>query len=413
MKSFFASEDEMQSWLANELEQNESLADLICNLDELDGLEVANISERKILESFQHCKHSLYLNTIISNNENISLKEGDSLKPDFLLYAAETESIVIVELKNIANPTRQAGTEISAYASEVKSYIPFISEGDIINVLISPIWPTLLRHYVFHEIFWLQKNIICLEPTEVDGKVQLKVIDISCIVEDNVTVKISPLHLGGYQLCLYDDNLYKDRENRTRLDPYIEQMKTAISAIEKKANSQKNHGFAFLWKDHWDLSLAPYSITIVNFAPFQSVERLFHDENFKPSKMTERFVNLMIENDPNGHGESLNAMTEHAKKFLGFCSPRAEGFHTWDDLKEMTLPRAEFLSFHSWGIFGEIFSDKLSMEYENGNTHFTFNDPDLGLKVLDELIDPNYEFINLSHYNYDPESDGFFDDEPE
>lgn len=63
-----------------------------------------------------------------------------------------------------------------AYAGELKSHLPFISDVDIIHVVISPHWPTLLRHFIFNEIFWMQRNILCLEPYKKENdQVQLRV----------------------------------------------------------------------------------------------------------------------------------------------------------------------------------------------------------------------------------------------
>lgn len=403
----FISEKEMQDWLSDKLQKDISLGDLLSNIEEFEDFTPSNLSERKMFESFNHCLKSLYINEVISGNKNISLNPKDSLRPDFLLYSPEAESNLIVELKNFSGASRQAGTEISAYASEVKSYVPFISDGDIINVIISPVWPALLRHYVFHEIFWVQRNIICLEPTtNCDREVGLKIKDIPSLIEDDATFKIGYEHLGGYQLCLYDYNLYSDPNNRSRIDPHIEQMKTAINAMATKGNSQKSHGFAFLWKDNWELSLAPYSITVINFAPFQSVERLFHDENFMPNEITEKFVDIITDFAPEGHGESLNAITDSGIKFIeNFCSPRHEGFTKWDNLKDTMLRKCDLISFHPWGVFEELYSDKLLNEYQNGNLTISSDNPELGLRMLNEVIDPNYEFINLAFLNYDPDED--------
>jgi hypothetical protein len=135
--------------------------------------------------------------------------------------------------------SRQAGTELGAYAAEVKTYIPFLSDGDLFNVVISTEWPTLLRHYIFHEIFWQQKNYICLQPVLVEKEVKLEILKIETLLEANVTTKVSKRHITGYQWCLYDDNLYKEPENKTRLDPYIRQMEAALSAMAVEGNRQK------------------------------------------------------------------------------------------------------------------------------------------------------------------------------
>ena len=407
MGPIFNSEKEMQNWLSEWLSKNDELKELIINVGDFEKFKPQSLSEHKVYENFNYCLSSLNILHVISENENICFNSSDSLKPDFLLYAPETETVVIIELKNIVTPSRQAGTEISAYANEVKTYIPFISDGDIVNVIISSVWPTLLRHYVFHEIFWQQRNLLCLEPIKENGEIKLKIVEVSSIAEDAISLKLCNEHIGGYQLCLYDNNLYAEPNNRTRLDPFIDQMKTALSAMASKGNSQKSHGFAFLWKDAWSLSLAPYSISIFNFAPFQSFERHFHNENFEPNDTARKFINVIKEHDPAGHGESLLTITSTGKSFLkNFCSPSIEGFLNWSHLSEIMLRRCNpLISFRCWGTFEDIFFDKLLQKYKTGEPEIPFDDPITGLEVINELIDPEYEFYNLSYFEEDPEMD--------
>ncbi len=395
----FKAESEMQDWLKAELNNVDGLIDLIVNKDEFENIEASSFEERKIKESFEYCLESLITNVMISENENISLKEGDVLKPDFLLYSSESESLVIVELKCQPNATREAGTEFGAYANEIKSYIPFVSDGDVVNVIISTNWPVLLRHYIYHEIFWQQRNLICLEPVKFeDENKKLKILSINAIIEGKISLKLSDRHLGGYHICLYDHKLYETNPDYSRLDQRVEQMKTAVQGMVTRGNGLKCHGFAFLWTD--DLaSLAPYVITVANIAPFQSLERLFHDDEFLPNKITERLVkNVIIECDPSGHGISLSAIVDKGISFLkNFCSPTPESFNTWNILRpQMLAPRTKLISFVSWGIFGELFSDKILNEYLKGNITINATDPNLGIEVINEVIDPNYDFIDLN-----------------
>ncbi len=396
----------MQMWLSDNLSEIEGLSEIIDEFDET--IQGKPSTESRIISSYIHCLKSLNLNVVISENENISNKEGDRLCPDFLLYAPETESFVILELKNIANPTRQIGTELGAYSSEIRSYVPFISEGDIVHVVISRTWPTLLRHYLFNEIFWMQKNILCLEPYQsANGSIMLRALPPKNLIEDDVSLMICERHLGGYQLCLYDDLLYSGG-SRDRLDQHIEQFKTAIFAMASKGNAQKNHGFAFLWKDHRSISLAPYSITILNFAPLQSLERFLHgiDDDFYIPEITQRLINIAAEYDPIGHGQSLDQIVDYGERFLKkICSPRAEGFTNWDVLKSIMLEQSTLIEFHPWGIFSELLSDKLASKYEQGNHSIELTDPILGLELITELIDADYNFIDLAYFNY-TEEDG-------
>jgi len=399
---FFESEKKMQEWLSEQLNSDVSIGDLITNIDEFEEYKAESIEAKKVFNSFSYTLKSIHNNVIISEGSNISLKLEDSLKPDFLLYALETETIVIVEIKNTKHATREGGTEVGAYASEIKSYVPFISDGDIVSVIISPEWPTLIRHYVFHDIFWLQRNIICLTPIKVDDEILLKIVDIDSIIESNSSLKIGYNHLGGYQLCLYDYDLYSGSQNRNRYDPYVQQMKTALNAMAAKGNSHKSHGFAFLWKDNWEISLAPYNITIMNFAPFQSVERFFHEDDFEPNLVMNKLVNIIKGFEPQGHGATLNSVTRTGRQFVEhFCEPRMEAFTTWDVHEKIMLERGELISFQAWGVFGELYSEKLLESYRDGEIDIASDCPKLGLQLVNELVNPNYEFINLAYYDFE------------
>src|SRR5689334_14728819 len=87
-------------------------------------------------------------------------------------------------------PSRQAGTEAGAYAGELRSHLPFLSDGDVVNVLISSVWPTLLRHYVAHEILWIGRKVLCLEPVEVGESHSLKIVEPARFTDD-VDAKVS------------------------------------------------------------------------------------------------------------------------------------------------------------------------------------------------------------------------------
>lgn len=390
----------MQKWICDELREADGLADLISNCDYLDEFSPNGIEQENILRSFRSCLSALYITEQISEDENISLDRPDSLKPDLIMYSAESQGMVIVELKNLSGPSREAGTELGAYACELRSYIPFLSDGDLFNVIISPVWPTLLRHYVFNEIFWQQKNLICLTPVETNDGITLEIVNIDSMLEANSSEKISGQHIAGYQLCLYDHGLYGENPDKERLDKHVTQMQAALSVMSVEGNRQNGHGFAFLWKDHWELSLAPYSISIFNMAPFQSIERFLHDiESLDElTDMQTRFIKLVQEQDPSGHGDSLSKITNSGKRFLsGFCNPAMEGFHTWDVLRDIMLNRAELIAFQGWGLFGDLFNERLISEYASGNLDLSVTSPELGLVVVSELIDPNYEFINLSY----------------
>jgi len=393
----FKSEKEMQEWLSNRLESVDGLAEILANLEEIQEYETEDASCATIVASFRKCIESLHDTHVVSQDENISCVAGDILRPDFVLYAPETESIVLVELKNAAGPTREAGTEIAAYASEIRASIPFISDGDLIGVIISPHWPCLLKHYVRQEILWAGRNLICLRPKEVDGETMLSILSPDELREGGLDFRVPPEYLGGYQICLYDDELYHDRTDRSRLDKYEQQFRTALDCMASTGSRINSHGFAFLWRDKWQHSLAPWSITVINFAPFQTVERFLHDKDGLRPLLFDKLHEVIVEYSPEGHGNALAEVANSANPFLSaVCKPRYEGFSTWRSHQEILNQRADMVAFVAWGRFEKSYFDRLSREYNAGNFGVSSTDPIIGLEVVLDLIEVNYEFIDLS-----------------
>ena len=398
--SNFVNEAEIQHWLEREIQENEGLLECVENLEYLESYKAQSSAEERILESYTICMKSLPVLELIAADNNISLTKGEVLKPDLLLYAPETESLVLLEIKNDYGATRNAGTELSAYAAEARSYVPFISDGDIASVVISTQWPTLLKHSIFHEIFWMNRNIICLEPVKIGGENKLRIKAISEFLDTSMTEVVSSQYLGGYQLCLYDYGLYSANADKERLDSHSPQMRAALDAMAAKGNAQKGHGFAFLWKDNWSTSLAPYSITIVNFAAFQSVERFIRTVGRSEALTAtqQKFVEIVVEHGPQGHGQALEEIRKSGARFLDkICAHRQEGFYSWEPLKRSMLDRPhELVAFRSWGKFSDAYHEKLAKEYDEDKFGTSPDCPNLGLKVIDELVDANHPFLDIS-----------------
>lgn len=405
--ALFDLEEDMQRWLRTQFETIEGLAELIINAETFHASAPMNPEQQRVHDSFAYAYEALHLTQVVSENQNIACSPGAILRPDFLLYSAEQESLVIVELKNQASATRQAGTEVSAYAAAVRGHLPFISDGDIICVIISPVWPPLLRHYIAHEILWIGRKIICLQPVNSASGRGLEIVQTELFSNVATVHQISDREIGGYQLCLYDDELYGDSPNRERLTPHVDRMRTALQAMAAKGNALRGHGFAFLWKDRWEQSLAPYSITLVNSAPFQGVTRfLVNGQDLaKPNRIQSELLKILREFNPEGHGQTLSTLTSVARASLkSICSPQMEGFCDWQTLRGIMIPRAELISFAGWGSFGEQFFAQLQDEYELGHTDVRSDDPILGLKLVDTVVIAGLPYIS---------PDLFFDDDLE
>lgn len=393
----FENESMMQQWLKEQiLCSDEGFYELIDEFTET--IDDKEKTKSKIINSYKYTLESLHFTQLISSDENISITTGNVLRPDFLLFSSESQSLVIVELKNIANPTREAGTELGAYTSEIKHYLPFISDADIVHVIISREWPVLLRRYVFNQIFWMDRNILCLEPYKNGNQITLKVLPVEKLVEVETRPPLSPYQLGGYQICMYDSGLHNG-SSRDRLDVYLETFKAATAAMAMKGSILKNHGFAFLWKDHRPND-APYSITLINLAPFQSLERYFHSSDEIP-KIAKKLIQLGQENCLEGHSGSLNEIADSGMMFLkNFCQPRPEGFLTWVYHKDFLSRQSELIEFHAWGMFHDLLLSRLADTYDEGNISTKITDPELGWGLLEDLIDNDYEFIQLQNVEF-------------
>lgn len=413
--SIFNNETEMQKWLEETLKNYFGLYELISNGEELETFSPKNLEEKKIYSSFKNCLEALHLTPILSANQNISLSGNEILKPDLVLYSSEAQGIVIVELKNSVNASRQAGTEIGAYAAELKNHLLFLSDGDIFNIIISSEWKTLLKYHVLHEIFWKNRNILCLQPIKKEnGDILLEILPIKELLNTKLTYQIPEEYLYGYQICLYDDELYKQNNFKERMeyfDSRINQMKATLSVMAVEGERQASHGFAFLWKDKGlvpnGFSLCPYNITLINIAPFESIERFFQTitDISELSEMQRTWVNLVIEQNPTGHGHTLNSIANVGKEFLSsFCKPYSEGYYSWQEHKiDMLNNCSDLIAFSSWGIFQSIFNEKLLAEYINGNLDIPIDSPSLGFEAIQEVIDENYQYISLAYIDLDEE----------
>lgn len=400
----FENEAKMQEWLCDNLEGNEEgLIELITNDHYLENYVPGTKEEEKFYQSLSRCRKALNLLVKISADENVSLDTPDILRPDLLLYSIESQGVVIVELKNLAGTTREAGTELGAYSCEVRTYLPHLSEDDLFHVIISPTWPTLIRHYISHEILWNQKNILCLQPVKVGDSIQLEILQIDEFLSIDIGLTLSGQHLAGYQMCMYDDELLQAEERapnnkHKRLENHHQQMKTALQIIASEGQRQRSHGFAFLWKDHHPLSMAPFNISVFHIDPFKATERFVRDNHSGVvlNNFQSKLLDTMKYYDPTGHGDSLNNIRLAGTKFLdSFCSCSPEGFHTWDVYKPMMLERAQLMSFQCWGVFEEVRNVLLTEAYESGNLSLARDDSNLGLDVISTLIDDSYICANL------------------
>lgn len=412
--SIFSSEQEMQDWLESKFPDIWGLSDIILNNDYIDDFVPENLSEEKIRDSFKISHDCLHLLELITANKNISSKKGEVLKPDLITYSPEKETIVIIELKNFSGATREAGTEISAYSAELKGALQSLPDGDIVSVIISPHWPTLIKHYIYNTIVFQSKNLLCLEPCLNDGDIMLKIVDIPLLVQSPLPEKYNDHQLAGYTICLYDDTQQQENPPPTKLHNYIQVMLSSMDVISSKGEKINGHGFAFLSKEIRGFGLSPYFISVVNVAPFKCLEQVLHLEGIDkysdlPLAM-QKYFDIYIEHSPYGYGSSLSSICQASFPILKtICSPHIEGLNTWDEIYRDIAQNWQPLYFVSWGIFKDVSIALLNEEYKNGITSNNLNSVSLGYNVISQLVNKNYNYIEISHINESFFPTGYFE----
>ncbi|WP_447590682.1 hypothetical protein [Aquipseudomonas campi] len=343
-----------------------------------------------IVESYNYCLESLKETDLLAEEENISLFAGEQLKPDFVLFDPGYERFLIVELKNAKNATRQAGTELGAYANAIKNHAPMIADSDIVFIVISTDWPALLKNYLFNEIFWGHKKVLCLRPKFEGGLF----LSLECLPPNEFfTSKQSPVFrsnsFSGMQYCIYGkSNSVED------LDGYVFQVKASFERIVRKAQQKNSHGFAFLWKDLRCHTSARYSVTLVDINPFEKfqeggvgVENVF----------AYRLYNYISKMEVSGMtGTAIDSMKSGDFFLKSIASPSPEGAYPWRVLKGFMLEASELISFKSFGVVADLYDEYLVKYYECYGPHVQYDNPCVGLSFTEEIIhDDHFDSVML------------------
>jgi hypothetical protein len=113
---------------------------------------------------------------IVSNSRrSISADRQGQLYPDLILFSRRTGHFVIFEIKRDWLATREAVTELFAYEQEIRNQMPYISSDQIMYVIVSDSYPTLLTHAIGQAILWQRKNVLAVLLGESSSELTLKV----------------------------------------------------------------------------------------------------------------------------------------------------------------------------------------------------------------------------------------------
>lgn len=377
----FKNEKEMQERISQYAREFGGLRGIIKKTNFTKG---KSLEEDTIIDSYKYCLSLLSETVLISEEENISLFKKEQLKPDFLLFDIGGESFVIVELKNAANATRQAGTELGAYSNALKSHFPLIADSDVIFIVISSSWPTLLKNYLFNEMFWHKRKILCLEPSINDEYLQLECFEPKLLINKKLNKKFNSKSFSGYQYCIYGKDIYSGGEVED-LDNNIEQIKASFEKIVRTSTQNNSHGFAFLWRDFRYQTIARYSITFVDINPF---DKFYQNTVELENKFTETLNSCFQENEVTGNTNSTMASVQSGGSFLkNIANPFAEGSLPWITLKGFMLENSELISFKSWGILVDMYDEFFVEHYKSTGLDTRYDCAKMGLLFTNTIID--------------------------
>ncbi|KGD62192.1 hypothetical protein T9A_00483 [Alcanivorax jadensis T9] len=377
----FVNEAEMQRKLSEYARKFGGFSEIVEDHDFYKG---TSLEEDLIIDAYDYCLESLYETVLITEEENISLFKKEQLKPDFLLFDPGFEKFVIVELKNEKNATRQAGTELGAYANAIKTHFPMIADTDVVFIVISSEWPTLLKNYLFNEIFWHKKKILCLRPILIESDfLRLECLPPNILFTNKLQTKFRSNSFSGMQYCIYGKGIHQG-DPIEELDKHILQVKASFERIIRKSQQKNSHGFAFLWKDLRNGTLARYSVTFVDINPFEK----FHRQTIEiENDFSEKLYRCISEWGASGMtGTAIESMRSGGYFLDSIANPAPEGAHSWEILKEFMLERSKLISFKPFGIIADLYEEHLSRVYAENGSGLQYDDPHFGLAFTEEIM---------------------------
>lgn len=396
-------ENELQKIILN-LIQNDELYARIINCDEVNDILkidenedfIPNLSIDYMLK-YQYLQSARNVLEAINGElqvitgdviKNISLNASERLMPDFILVNESSGQIIIIELKRDSQSEREAITEILGYAQEVKNHLPFLSEYDLLYIIVSTNFDTLLKHSVSSLILNGTTNLLCLKPD-----VNNESCDFEVFIPDSWTdicqSFIPPEAFSSYTLVLYNE------KNKWPSDKYegLMLLETACELIARHADRTKSHGFCIAWENCYDRdNYSPYCITIFVLNPRSFTENIMFREDLRVNNPLMDHLKKTSDCEFYNWPESTFRICDSAKDYLdNYCNPTWETAIYLSDFHHLYY-QARPLHFKSWGSVGDFVQyfythPGVKKHYlpEAYRRYIGFSDPDIGLQIINYL----------------------------
>ena len=185
------------------------------------------------------------------------------------------------------------------------------------------------------------------------------------------------------QYCIYGKGIHQG-DPIEELDKHILQVKASFERIIRKSQQKNSHGFAFLWKDLRNGTLARYSVTFVDINPFEK----FHRQTIEiENDFSEKLYRCISEWGASGMtGTAIESMRSGGYFLDSIANPAPEGAHSWEILKEFMLERSKLISFKPFGIIADLYEEHLSRVYAENGSGLQYDDPHFGLAFTEEIM---------------------------
>jgi len=367
------------------------------------------------LRSAEHVLGELHnLELISKNNRSISREKGESLFVDLLYCARETSRFVLFEIKNQDGSARETVTEIMAYEHEALNHTPFSSANDVMMVIVSRNFSTLLDHAVTGLNSWSRRRVLCLRFEDGEGDPRL-IVHIptawSAIGQKGLTA-------NGIMTATLSFTPSPDLDE----DDIHAVCSTAASLMVREAERSGGSGFAMVAYNHLYPGMAesPYLILAGIVNPFSFLEKA-RSEGFLENSRSP--ISEYILSDDRTYELSaswawLSCDGGAAVEYLtGYGSPEWALAQGWEGIRNierwrcpgLTLDRHIMpVSVDFWGVLGDYARDAVRHVERMQNfmsscarPGMDWRDPILGVLLLDEiasappLIDGQWTFSAL------------------
>lgn len=392
-------EAEIQRWVEAQVNK-QTFYDNIQNIEKID-LTIDGWESECLEESFSvdyMLKKSCYyaakdvLNflselELVSCDKSISQTKGEILRPDLVCFNWEHNVVVLFELKENIQAARQAITELSAYEQEIENYLPFSSNCDIVHVIVSPEWSTLLDHSIAFLNMWGGKKVLGLN------------LDVS-----NDNWSLSPYFPNSWTFIranglppksIYTMNMVLYSKNGDKLDdepPY--ELNLARELISREAEKHKASGLSLAWKNCFPNSPGKWVITVGVIHPIGFYKHLAEYGDINRESDFSGFLSSNLSNHEINPPEVLFRIADKARNILeNNFRVDYEGTVNWEEQRS----NISEIGFPIFGdFFGKLFDFAINRFKPTESLH-DWNDPRFIIPLIDELT--HYRCFNEGDFN--------------